>query len=507
MKLRRVLQSFPMSLAVLRTAAMVVPAHRRVEWLCEWSAELWHVRHACDAKTDQPLHSPKEITSFCLGAFKDALWLRRNDLPQDNPCSALSNMFQLASPSRCGLFLAGLAAVSMLIAYMLPGTRKLILPLPYPDAQSLVLISRSGHLSKPYPTVPLAEYLSWTTSTHSLFTEIAFYQPIVRRVHVARHRRAVLSIARASDNIFAVLHIPVLPVAPIPATHEYAAKLVLSRAAWRKYFHQDAQSLGRVVEIAGQPAIIVGIIPEDSWRLPGRVDAWLLVDKDHLAGLPSHSKGVVVAEIRTSAFPNPQSGQWQVSASNANGGSDTYDCISLTERRTQPILVFLLALAFACLALPATTSLSLGEYPAHRDRLHMAIGVRRWMFLFGKTSLVLVMVSFTAIDLADLSSSVHSVSGQYIQLVALCFGFLFGFRWVLRDQRKRCPVCLRLLTNPAHVGQSSRNFLAWNGTELICSGGHGLLHVPDLPTSWFSTQRWLYLDPSWSGLFSDVYGS
>jgi hypothetical protein len=57
------------------------------------------------------------------------------------------------------------------------------------------------------------------------------------------------------------------------------------------------------------------------------------------------------------------------------------------------------------------------------------------------------------------------------------------------------------LANPARVGQFSRNFLAWNGTELVCLSGHGLLHVPDIPTSWFSSQRWLYLDPSWSALF------
>ena len=34
---------------------------------------------------------------------------------------------------------------------------------------------------------------------------------------------------------------------------------------------------------------------------------------------------------------------------------------------------------------------------------------------------------------------------------------------------------------------------------------HGLLHIPEIPTSWFSTQRWLYLDPSWSSLFTDAY--
>ena len=58
-----------------------------------------------------------------------------------------------------------------------------------------------------------------------------------------------------------------------------------------------------------------------------------------------------------------------------------------------------------------------------------------------------------------------------------------------------------LLTCPARVGEPSRNFLAWNGTELICAGGHGFMHVPEMATSWFGTQRWLHLDPSWSGLF------
>jgi hypothetical protein len=30
---------------------------------------------------------------------------------------------------------------------------------------------------------------------------------------------------------------------------------------------------------------------------------------------------------------------------------------------------------------------------------------------------------------------------------------------------------------------------------------HGLLHVPEIPTT-YSTQRWQDLDPSWGSLFS-----
>ena len=114
------------------------------------------------------------------------------------------------------------------------------------------------------------------------------------------------------------------------------------------------------------------------------------------------------------------------------------------------------------------------------------------------------LVYFSSVDVAYGFYSAGSTTAQYMQLGLSFFGFLFGFRWILQDQRKRCPVCLRVLSHPARVGQASRNFLAWNGTELICAGGHGLLHIPELPTSWFSTQRWLDLDASWGSLFSDA---
>ena len=75
----------------------------------------------------------------------------------------------------------------------------------------------------------------------------------------------------------------------------------------------------------------------------------------------------------------------------------------------------------------------------------------------------------------------YSPLAEFAQLV-WCFTIcLFGFRWALADQRQRCPVCLRRVTHPARVGLASRTFLGWNGTEMMCMGGHTLLHVPSLP--------------------------
>ena len=75
---------------------------------------------------------------------------------------------------------------------------------------------------------------------------------------------------------------------------------------------------------------------------------------------------------------------------------------------------------------------------------------------------------------------------------------ILALRWALEDQRRRCPVCLRYLSHPVRIGEASHTFLAWYGTELVCTRGHGLLHVPEIRTSCYAEQRWLYLDPSWT---------
>ena len=95
---------------------------------------------------------------------------------------------------------------------------------------------------------------------------------------------------------------------------------------------------------------------------------------------------------------------------------------------------------------------------------------------------------------------VASVTAMQIQPHGLLVGYVLAFRWALSDQRSRCPVCLRSLTNPARIGSASNTFLELYGEELMCLNGHGLLHVPEIATS-YSTERWLHLDGSWATLF------
>jgi hypothetical protein len=90
-------------------------------------------------------------------------------------------------------------------------------------------------------------------------------------------------------------------------------------------------------------------------------------------------------------------------------------------------------------------------------------------------------------------------SSTWIFLVAamLCLS------WSLHDQSRRCRVCLKRLGNEANVGAPSYLLLDWWGTELVCPEGHGVLHVPEMSSSWLEFEQWVHLDESWKPLFED----
>jgi hypothetical protein len=122
------------------------------------------------------------------------------------------------------------------------------------------------------------------------------------------------------------------------------------------------------------------------------------------------------------------------------------------------------------------------------------VSLRRWAFLVAKLALLWPIAICGPMD-------VIAALGAGFQPHGMLIALFVSIRWAVADQRQRCPVCLRLLTNPTRIGGASHAFLEWYGTELICAHGHGLLYVPEIPTSCYGVPRWQYLDASWSTLF------
>ena len=345
---------------------------------------------------------------------------------------------RLQSPWQCLGVLTALAGISLLFAFRLPLPREMLFPRPLPAD----LVTISGISVNDYRQLPARS--------------AAFYGP-------AELRAGNLTVSLASRNLFDLLNVPISPA---------AYPLVITLGAWRDLFGSDPHIVGRTLTVAGRPAQVAAILSDREWELPGPVDSWLLVDD---RSFDTGTRGYVLARMNSS--------RRDVSVQHPDGSVNRFVCVPLAAPNL--LVALLLMMAISGMVLPAITSLSLGEYPANH--------LRRWIFLAAKFALVLPIVLFGTLD-------VFSLIAIHLQPHALFVASVIGFRWVLVDQRRRCPVCLRVLTNPTPIGEPSRTLLEWYGTELVCTRGHGLLHVPEIRNS-YSEQVWLRLDSSWNSLF------
>jgi hypothetical protein len=135
------------------------------------------------------------------------------------------------------------------------------------------------------------------------------------------------------------------------------------------------------------------------------------------------------------------------------------------------------------LVLLTLNPLGLGEYPANRYAPSLRIRMRRWIFLCAKVSLLVPIPVFLCVALAPIFPPAAWI---------IFLGWIFGFRWVLADQKQRCPVCLHFLSNPVEVGDPAHMVFRPHTAEATCVRGHGTLFVPLAPATWCSTQRWQY---------------
>ena len=508
---------------LLRVASLLVPGRLREEWRREWRGELWHVRQACARMGEASWQGEREVAAFCMGAFQDALCLRRAGRQRRLPVAAMDG-----TAKQCLLALLAILAASYAIALLLPGVRAERSVWPRRVNPNLVLIQKEGSNEDSSPTISPAKFRLWEGRRQKYFNGFAFYR-VTREIV----EPAVLSswpqglaglgagsgaasvsafgpatgpawgVARASSNLFALLGLPVEFVEPGAVTESMAGgampAVILGEAVWKREFGADPHVAGDVLRLGAQTVRIAGVVPDGSLALPGKVDVWLLepdADKD------SRSAGYVVAHLSAAGAAEMWTSHVHISANEPDDSEDDLLGVSLEEWKPAPGSLYLFALFLALLSLPAITSVSLGEYSGTPQRTSLVRRLYRWSFLSTKIALLLPIIYFVSIDMAYGCTTLIRERAVYIQLVS-CFAMcLFGLRWVLKDQRQRCPVCMQCVTHPAQVGQASRTFLDWNGTEMMCMGGHTLLHVPSLPTSWFGTQRWMYLDTSWGFLFA-----
>ena len=476
---------------LLLAASVLVPRSVRTEWLNEWRGELWQARHAYGSRGWTPVW---RTTAFCLGSFQDAADLRSAHSPW------LQASVQRGSPYACIFCLAAILILTATVCLLSPNVRLAFQPLP-DGVAALHLISQQGDLESFRPTIPLSEYRAWVASNSHLLEGFAFYAPGTASIHVDGQTLHPLRIGYATENLSRVLKLS-LPQRRAMAVSSNLPILVLSDRAEKALKPGIRLLPGQLVSLKGRTAMFGGTAPASLWRIPGQLQGIVFESSAVWTEEQPDTPGFVLSSAPAKKFQRDTENRSYLIIQGSRD-NEVFECLSLEHRRKKPLLVLLFALLMACLALPATTPLPLGDYPTGRHLLSYKSRVRHWLFLMAKLALIVPAIGCMGALLAYAWMPLSEPSAILTQLLFSLFGLLFAFRWALRDQRARCPTCLAVLTSGASVGYPSHCFLAWSGTELVCPVGHGLLHIPEHPTSWFRNQRWLCLGHSWSELFRE----
>ena len=330
------------------------------------------------------------------------------------------------------------------------------------------------------PSISSAQFRSWAGRSQKYFDGLAFYRIAPEIVSTGSQSQTGWEVAGASSNLFTLLRTPVRYESPDDGTPRDLPAVILSENIWKMQFGSNPSVAGIVVSVGSRKARIAGVAPAGSWRLPGRVDAWLIEPNSQLT---TEGVGYVVAHLTALGRAEMWTSRVPITAYRADDSEDDLLGVALDRDVPSPWIVLLFATMLALLVLPAVTSVSLGETSVSSHRTSWPRRLCRWVFFVVKIAVLMPIDYFVSVDLAYWNVAFAPSSSLYIQLTVSFSICLFGLRWVLKDQRQRCPVCLRRVEHPAQVGQASRTFLDWNGTELMCMGGHTLLHVPGLPTS------------------------
>ena len=442
-------------------ASLLVPASRRTDWLEEWQGELWYVLRECSAKTSVHPRSMKEATAFCLGAYRDAIWLRRRLWQKQQLLSRICG-----SPGFCLLLLLGTFFAAWGFARLSPRvaaglSRIEVYPWPISDQNAVPCDCASDLIAEGRSVTFVQQY----------FDGFSHYKLTRQRVSGSTMPGAEWTIAHARPDFFTVLQLPVRHMLPAMEPSDNLPQIVLSEQTWRRDFGAKANLGGIRLHVGSVDGTLAGVAPGAAMGLSGGADAWLLSPDSQGE---SSGPDFVVWHLTPAGYFQ-MGPRWVLS-------------------------LFGIVLAF--LVVPCITHLSIGDYNCEHRKMSLGRGSLIWGFFVAKTTVLLGVVYFATIDLGcSFVQPLSHLAGliQGASSFTLC---LFGVSWAFRDQQQRCPVCLGRMAHPVEVGQLSRTFLEWNGTELICASGHTLLHIPETPTSWFGAQRWLYLDGSWQFLFA-----
>jgi len=491
----RVPFSVRLCLALVEASAVIIPADHRSDWLNRWSSDIqrrwlflhyagfWNHREALQLL----FHCIRAVPeALCLFVWRDPVRIRTQKL--------------VRSPWTClGFFAVSLVAVAFL-TNGLSASRELLTSSSMPEADRLLFIWRhpvigGGDRGFPSDVVP-----AWAKLSHKLDGVAPFqisHAPVTRDPGFLRTPLVILTEA----SLFKVLPFKAA-LGRLPEASSGRDAIVLDWKTWKSEFHSDPKAIGSLLKVDGRTYPIVAVLASNFhfvsrtpslYLVQNRITAsWVMVVAQAKHGATEPQVDAELTKIAEEACYYFYNGQLRIR--------------SLRNALLTPFAFF--SIAVVPLALLSALVLKVRPRTVWEAWRHPDRGsLRRGGFALAKTLLALAVVFTLGLEWSRSEASVlfasrDPASGPFLVwfYIAGAMAVLF---WAIADQRTRCRECLRLLAFPVRIGSPGSFFLTWSGTELLCSEGHGVLHIPLLAPSWDDeSEHWISLDDSWRSLFT-----
>jgi hypothetical protein len=505
--------SVRVSNALVTVAALVTPGRQRKEWKQEWRAEIWHrwqfLRHTGQWSRAEKL---RLVRNSC-GAFLDAFCLLGRLLgsllaplaaPLATPSEATrTHIREVArSPFTCLYVLAAPLLLIAILSSGLPATRELVFGRS--NAQNgakLLFIWLHPYIGGRDKGVPSDLVPAW--SKHSKLLEgVAEFNISRKTVSTAAVQGAQPLLVAAEPKFF-----DVAGVKPAAGAIPAEGGIVLDHAAWLALTHANPSVLGSKLHIAGKgfdtDYRVAAVLPS-GFHFLSRQPTVYLVER-----VPSSAQVLTLARLR----PGVNEAQLDHELTDIAQNVCYYFLKSQlryefwSSALLMPFYLFGISVAVAVIVAGVVFRVRPKHLITAWQPENRAAAARRALFFTAKTSLALAVVFAACLEWSRSESDVLLASrdsgGGPLLLWFFILGAMGVLFWSVADQRARCRVCLRLLAFPVRIGCPGCLLLDWSGTELFCSEGHGVLHVPHLSASWDeASERWISLDDSWRDLFA-----
>jgi MacB-like periplasmic core domain len=479
--------------AMIRVAALLLPAAQRQDWKREWFAEVWHRWRFLLDVGEWNRQEEWRLFRSCLGVFADAGWhFASQERVQDRVRE------WARSPWICLGGLAALLAIVAVVSGGFPATRQLLFG-PHRERSRLQLVwlhpVGGGEKGLPPDVAP-----AW--ARHSTGLEgIAAFTRSHAPISGLGQSDATPLVVRTQPSLFAIFHVqPELGAIPQDAK---ASGVVLDHRAWVSMFHANAKVIGSSIQVAGEPYRISAVLPASFHFLSRQASVYIVHP------VVADPEVMVIVRIKQGATESQVARELTKIAENSCYyffGSDLR-LQSLESSIVTPLRFFSLAVMIAVLMLVLLSRVRMRRVRTAWEPRLRAATLRRCAFFGAKASLALTFVFTTGLEWSRsnasfLFASKDPANGPFLVWLYIlgAMGVLF---WSVADQRARCRVCLRLLCFPVRIGCPGCLLLDWSGTETVCTEGHGVLHVPQMAPSWDEeSEHWIALDESWQELFA-----